>query len=91
MNYNLRPTSTKILVSQKRIKETTNAGIVLVQEAREVDKFYNVLAIGPDVMCCKKGDVVYADISAGSLIEDTKDEIIGIIDEEDVLAIKEEK
>lgn len=83
----LKPRNTKVVVIQRK---TAKVGSILIATVdRQADKFAEVLAVGPDVEDIKVGDIVYADISAGSLVEDNDDGLTGILDESDILAIKE--
>jgi co-chaperonin GroES (HSP10) len=86
----LFPRKDNILVIQRREKKSSTGLILLADNAQEANKYAEVLAVGPLVEDIKVGDIVYADISAGSLVEDNDDGIIGILSEDDILAIKEE-
>lgn len=85
----LKPRNSNVLVIQRREKKSSTGLILIAESAQQADKYAEVLAVGPDVTDIKVGDVVFADISAGSLVDDTDDGIIGILAEDDILAIKE--
>lgn len=87
----LIPRKDNVLVIQRREKKSSTGLILIAESAQQADKYAEVLAVGPDVEDIKVGDVVYADISAGSLVDDTEDGIIGILSEGDILAIKEKE
>ena len=85
----LKPRNSNVLVIQRREKKSSTGLILIAESAQQADKYAEVLAVGPDVEDIKVGDVVFADISAGSLVDDTDEGIIGILAEDDILAIKE--
>lgn len=84
----LEPTKTNVLVIQRRQSKSASGMILLATQDQKADKFCEVLAVGPDVENVKVGDVVFVDISAGSLVDDTDDGITGVIDEDEILLIR---
>ena len=87
MNY--RPLHDKVLVIENEKPTETVSGIFL-GEARgdENTRAGTVLAIGPEVTEVKVGDVVYPMWTKSKVIKDG-DVYMGIISQEDILAVEE--
>lgn len=91
---NVKPLRDKILVKPESEEETTKAGIVLPETAKEKPKKGKVLAVGSGSIVdgqtvpleVKEGDVViYADYGPSEIKVDGEELLI--IKEEDILAI----
>lgn len=84
------PKNNNIIVIQHMDEQRTAGGIILAQSARHVERTAEVLATDSDIV--KVGDVIIADLSAGSYLEeDLKGSVLSIPESEIIAVIKEDK
>ena len=82
------PYGNRVLLKQDRIRQQ---GKILISAASaEKNDFAEVIAVGPDVSAIKKGDVVFSDIYAGTVLYDDDVTVYSIVNEDDILAVKSE-
>ena len=82
------PYGNRVLLKQDRIRQ--QGKILIAADSSEKENFATVIAIGPDVSAIKKGDVVFSDIYAGTVIYDDDVTVYSIVNEDDILAVKSE-
>lgn len=84
----ITPYGNRVLLKQDRIR---HQGKILISAASsEKNDFAEVIAIGPDVSAVKKGDIVFSDIYAGTVLYDDDVTVYSIVNEDDILAVKSE-
>lgn len=84
--YNLKPLNNKVILKQNKIT-TSSTGIILIADTAEKETFCEVIASDSDLV--KKGDTVYADPYVGIKLLENDDALYVLVDESDILAIKE--
>lgn len=84
----ITPYKNRILLKQDRIRQ--QGKIFISATASEKTDFATVIAVGPDVSAVKKGDIVFSDIYAGTVLYDDDVTVYSIVVEDDILAIKSE-
>ena len=84
----IKPNGNRVLLKQDRIRQ--QGKILIAAESSEKTDFATVIAIGPDVLAVKKGDVVFSDIYAGTVLYDDDVTVYSIVNEDDILAVKSE-
>ena len=84
-----KPVNNNLIGICKRAEAKTTSGILLAQEARQPRREITIIA--SDSELAKENDVVITDISAGSLIDETDEGVIVAINEDEIIAIVEEK
>ena len=84
----IKPNGNRVLLKQDRIRQ--QGKILIAAESSEKTDFATVIAIGPDVLAVKKGDVVFSDIYAGTVLYDDDVTVYSIVIEDDILAVKSE-
>ena len=87
MNY--LPLGKKLIVKDTERAEETDSGIYIGKTLADPKaKTGTVIAIGPDVQDVKVGDIVYLQWSGIKTVKDG-DSYLGVITEDDVLAVLE--
>ena len=88
---NFIPLHDRIVIREEKLPEETESGIIL-QGARASNdtRISIVVSVGPDVQEVKAGDKIYLSWSKVKPFKNG-DEFLGIINEEDVLAVIEEE
>jgi co-chaperonin GroES (HSP10) len=87
MNY--LPLQNKVLVIENEKKKVTDSGIYLGEANGDSNtRAGTVLAIGPDVQEVKVGDIVYPMWTKAKVVREDN-LYLGIISEEDILAVQE--
>ena len=81
------PYGNRVLLKQDRIVH--QGKILIAADSAEKESFAEVIAVGPDVSSVKKGDIVFSDIYAGTVIYDDVT-VYSIVIEDDILAVKSE-
>jgi len=86
---NVTPIKKKVLVAENKRENTTESGIVVegVQGLGE-SKTGTVLAVGPDVVDVKVGDVIYLEWSKAKVVKIGDAQRV-IIEEQDIVAVLE--
>ncbi|MEE1126053.1 MAG: co-chaperone GroES [Acutalibacteraceae bacterium] len=84
--YNLKPLNNKVILKQNKIT-TSSTGIILIADTAEKETFCEVIASDSDLV--NKGDTVYADPYVGIKLLEDDDALYVLVDESDILAIKE--
>ena len=84
----IKPYGNRVLLKQDRIRH--QGKILIAADSAEKTDFATVIAIGPDVSAVKKGDVVFSDIYAGTVLYDDDVTVYSIVNEDDILAVKSE-
>lgn len=79
------PKNGNIIVIQKMDEQKTSSGIILAQSARHTERTAEVLATDSDIV--KVGDIIIADLSSGSYLEENDDGSILSIPESEIIAI----
>ena len=82
------PYGNRVLLKQDRIRQ--QGKILIAADSSEKENFAEVIAVGPDVLAVKKGDVVFSDIYAGTVLYDDDVTVYSIVNEDDILAVKSE-
>lgn len=82
------PYGNRVLLKQDRIRQ--QGKILIAADSSEKTDFAEVIAVGPDVSAIKKGDVVFSDIYAGTVLYDDDVTVYSIVNEDDILAVKSE-
>jgi len=87
----IKPMGTRVTVDVKKKEKKTDSGIILAQSSRRVSTQGKVLLIGDTVdIKVAIGDTVIFSPNAGVSVKDGDLEVI-ILDEEHILAVKEEE
>lgn len=84
----ITPYGNRVLLKQDRV--IRQGKIFIAAASSEKNDFAEVIAIGPDVSAVKKGDIVFSDIYAGTVLYDDDVTVYSIVNEDDILAIKSE-
>ena len=84
----LIPYGNRVLLKQDRIRQ--QGKILIAADSAEKENFAEVIAVGPDVSSVKKGDIVFSDIYAGTVLFDDDVTVYSIVTEDDILAVKSE-
>ena len=84
--YNLKPLNNKVILKQNKIT-TSSIGIILIADTAEKETFCEVIASDSDLV--NKGDTVYADPYVGIKLLENDEALYVLVDESDILAIKE--
>lgn len=84
----ITPHGNRVLLKQDRIRQ--QGRILIAADSAEKESFAEVIAVGPDVLAVKKGDVVFSDIYAGTVLYDDDVTVYSIVNEDDILAVKSE-
>ena len=84
----LTPYGNRVLLKQDRIRH--QGKILISADSAEKESFAEVIAVGPDVSAVKKGDIVFSDIYAGTVLYDDDVTVYSIVIEDDILAVKSE-
>ena len=84
----IKPYGNRVLLKQDRIRQ--QGKILISADSAEKESFAEVIAVGPDVSSVKKGDIVFSDIYAGTVLYDDDVTVYSIVNEDDILAVKSE-
>ena len=84
----ITPYGNRVLLKQDRIRH--QGKILIAADSAEKNDFATVIAVGPDVSSVKKGDIVFSDLYAGTVLFDDDAAVYSIVIEDDILAIKSE-
>lgn len=84
--YNLQPLNNKVILKQNKIT-TSSSGLILIADTAEKETFCEVIASDSDLV--NKGDTVYADPYVGIKLLENDEALYVLVDESDILAIKE--
>lgn len=84
--YNLQPLNNKVILKQNKIT-TSSTGIILIADTAEKETFCEVVASDSDLV--NRCDTVYADPYVGIKLLENDDALYVLVDESDILAIKE--
>ena len=84
--YKLKPLNNKVILKQNKIT-TSSTGIILIADTAEKETFCEVIASDSDLV--NKGDTVYADPYVGIKLLEDDEALYVLVDESDILAIKE--
>ena len=85
----IKPLRDKVLVKESELQTTTESGIVVTSGTSNDTRSGIVIGIGPDVKTVKEGDVVYLDWRKCQVTKQNG-EMVGVIDEKEIIAVVEE-
>ena len=86
--YNLKPLNNKVILKQNKIT-TSSSGLILIADNAEKETFCEVIDSDSDLV--KKGDTVFADPYTGIKLLEDDEAFYSLVDEDDILAIKEKE